>query len=105
MTIDPAGEVARIEAERAKLPADERLRLEAGDAPLLRIQLLHMLERAKKAEAAIRRVRALHQPIHHMGKPWCTECSHRRSTGPKTYEWVAYIPHPCPTIDAIEETQ
>ncbi|MFE1767241.1 hypothetical protein ACFW81_23860 [Streptomyces angustmyceticus] len=122
MTTDPFAQVARIEAERAKLPANERLRLEAGDAPLLRIQLLHMRERARRAEravnllaaahrraeqaeAAIGRVRALHQPIQHMGKTWCTECSVRRSTGPKTYEWVAYIPHPCPTIDAIEETQ
>lgn len=60
-------------------------------------------ERAKKAEAALDRVRALHQPIQHMGQTWCAECSVRRSTGPKTYEWVAYIPHPCPTIDAIEE--
>ncbi|WP_406215040.1 hypothetical protein [Streptomyces decoyicus] len=51
-------ELSRIDQERAKLPAEERQRLEAGDAPLLRIQLLHMLERAKNAEAAIDRVRA-----------------------------------------------
>ncbi|MEW1754123.1 hypothetical protein [Streptomyces angustmyceticus] len=56
MTIDPAAEVARIEAERALLPKEERQLLEAADAPLLRIQLLYMLERAKKAEAAIERV-------------------------------------------------
>jgi hypothetical protein len=122
VTTDPAAEVARIEAERAKLPTEERQLLEAGDAPLLPIQLLHMLERARKAEraadllagshrraeqaeAAIDRMRALHQPVQHMGQTWCSECSHRRSTGPKTYEWVAYIPHPCPTIDAIEEQQ
>lgn len=56
MTTDHAAEVARIEAERAKFPKDERQRLEAADAPLLRIQLLYMLERAKKAEAAVERV-------------------------------------------------
>ncbi|WP_330479938.1 hypothetical protein OG301_39035 (plasmid) [Streptomyces platensis] len=122
MTIDPAAEVARLEAERALLPKEERQRLEAGDAPLLRIQLLYMLERARKAEravglladshrrakqaeAAIDRVRALHQPVQHMGQTWCDGCSVRRSTGPKTCEWVAFIPHPCPTLQAVEETQ
>ncbi|MEV7466170.1 hypothetical protein AB0O20_06595 [Streptomyces kronopolitis] len=58
-----------------------------------------------EACAAIARVRALHQPVQHLGQTWCSECSHRRSTGPKTDEWVVYIPHPCPTLDAIEETQ
>ncbi|GES27873.1 hypothetical protein AB0G60_02875 [Streptomyces angustmyceticus] len=56
------------------------------------------------AKAAIARMRALHQPTQHMGQTWCTTCSTRRRTGPDTEEWVAYIPHPCPTIDAIEET-
>ncbi|MER6844804.1 hypothetical protein [Streptomyces platensis] len=56
------------------------------------------------AKAALDRVRALHQPVQHMGQAWCAECSHRRSTGTKANEWVAYIPHPCPTLDAIEET-
>lgn len=42
--------IADIGAERASLPADERLRLEAADAPMLRIQLLHMLDRVERAE-------------------------------------------------------
>lgn len=46
-------DLSRIDRERAKLPAEERQRLEVGDAPLLRIQLLHMLERARKAERAV----------------------------------------------------
>jgi hypothetical protein len=47
-------------------------------------------------------VRALHAPVQHMGQTWCGECSVRRRTGPKTQEWVAFIPHPCPTLDALE---
>ena len=54
------------------------------------------------AKAALDRVRALHQPIQHMGMTWCTECSVRRSTGPKTYEWVACIQWPCATIKALD---
>lgn len=52
--------------------------------------------------AAKKRVTALHAPVRHLGKDWCGECSVRRSTGPKTYDWVAFIPHPCPTLDALE---
>ncbi|GAA0501124.1 hypothetical protein [Streptomyces olivaceiscleroticus] len=116
---DHAAEVARIEAERALLPKEERQRLEAADAPMLRIQLLHTLERAKKAERAlghltdryrehedtIARVQALHAPVQHMGRTWCGECSVRRSTGPKSEEWVAFVPHPCPTLDALENKE
>lgn len=50
-----------------------------------------------------KRVTALHAPVRHMGQTWCGECSVRRSTGPRTEEWVAFIPHPCPTIEAITE--
>lgn len=46
-------------------------------------------------------LRELHHPITHMGQDWCAECSVRRSTGPRTEEWIAYIPHPCPTLHAI----
>lgn len=53
--------------------------------------------------ATKKRVRALHSPVQHIGQTWCAECSVRRSTGPKTDEWVAYIPHPCPTIDALDK--
>lgn len=51
------------------------------------------------------RITALHVPVQHMGQVWCGECSVRRSTGPKTEEWVAFIPHPCPTIDALDSTE
>ena len=51
---------------------------------------------------AEKRIRDLHAPVQHLGKTWCQECSVRRRTGPQTDEWVAFIPHPCPTIDALE---
>ncbi|MYR75103.1 MULTISPECIES: hypothetical protein [unclassified Streptomyces] len=51
------------------------------------------------------RVAALHAPVQHMGQAWCGECSVRRSTGPAAEEWVAFIPHPCPTIDALNGTE
>jgi hypothetical protein len=54
---------------------------------------------------AEKRVRALHTPVQHMGQTWCAECSLRRRTGPKTDEWVAYIPHPCPTLNALENKE
>jgi hypothetical protein len=54
--------------------------------------------------ATKKRVRALHNPVQHMGQTWCAECSVRRRTGPHSDEWVAFIPHPCPTLDALERT-
>jgi hypothetical protein len=51
---------------------------------------------------AKKRVMALHTPIAHMGKTWCAECSVRRQTGPRTEEWVAFVPHPCPTLEALD---
>ncbi|MGW9238138.1 hypothetical protein ACWGRL_05280 [[Kitasatospora] papulosa] len=48
-----------------------------------------------------KRVMDLHEPVQHMGQTWCGECSVRRSTGPKTEEWVAFVPYPCPTIDVL----
>lgn len=54
---------------------------------------------------AKKRISDLHAPVQHMGRTWCTACSVRRSTGPKTEEWVAYIPHPCPTLDALENKE
>lgn len=48
------------------------------------------------------RVQALHRPVTLMGQVWCDECSGQRRTGPKTYERIAYIPHPCRTIQALE---
>jgi hypothetical protein len=52
--------------------------------------------------ARLNAVRDLHAPVQHMGRAWCGECSVRRRTGPNTDEWVACIPHPCPTLDALE---
>lgn len=52
-----------------------------------------------------KRVTALHAPVQHMGQTWCGECSLRRRTGPKTEEWVAFIPHPCPTLNALENKE
>lgn len=54
---------------------------------------------------AKKRIRDLHAPVKHLGKTWCSECSVRRRTGPRTDEWVAFIPHPCPTIDALENKE
>ncbi|MEW2302010.1 hypothetical protein AB0958_18890 [Streptomyces sp. NPDC006655] len=50
------------------------------------------------------RLTALHTPVEHLGKTWCAACSVRRWTGPKTEEWVAFVPHPCPTLDAVSGT-
>lgn len=178
-----------VNAERAAMPRDERVKFEAADAPLLRIQLAYAMQRAQDAEAktgptdaleqrlaamaklagawqkeaeqarkdladqaypddaiefvawsalagplpeadiisilrtirqcrylatnsihvfvddlnaAKKRITDLHSPVQHLGQSWCSECSVRRSTGPCADEWVAYIPHPCPTIDALD---
>ena len=185
-------EAEAVNAKRAAMPKEERVRAEAADAPLLRIQLAYALERAEQAEAktgptdaleqrlaameklaaawqkeaerarkdcadhaypddaiefiawsalagplpeadviailktirqcrylaaesihvfaddlnaAKNRVAALHAPVQHMGRTWCGECSVRRRTGPKSEEWVAFIPHPCPTIQALENKE
>lgn len=49
------------------------------------------------------RVAALHHPVTLMGQVWCDECSTQRLTGPSTCERIAYIPHPCRTIQALTE--
>ena len=54
---------------------------------------------------ARKRVTALHEPVQHMGQTWCGECSVRRRTGPKAEEWMAFIPHPCPTLNALENKE
>lgn len=185
-------QVEAINAERAAMPIDQRLIAEAADAPLLRIQLAYMTERALTAEAktgptdvleqrlaameklaaawqkeaerarkdctvpadiadaaemriwealerplteeevaehikilrgvrylavqaievaastwedAKKRITDLHAPVQHLGHAWCRECSVQRSTGPRAWEWVARIPHPCPTINALENKE
>lgn len=52
MADDLRQQIATIEAERAALPEDERLRAEAADAPLLRVQLAHLAEELEAARAA-----------------------------------------------------
>ncbi len=51
---------------------------------------------------ARRRVRDLHRPVTLMGQVWCDECSTQRQTGPREAERVAFIPHPCRTIRALD---
>ncbi|MFF6931536.1 hypothetical protein [Streptomyces californicus] len=63
------------------------------------------LARGEAALAAVQRIAVLHAPVQHMGQVWCGECSVRRSTGPKSEEWVAFIPHPCPTLNALDSTE
>jgi hypothetical protein len=181
-----AERVAAINAERAAMPNEQRIKAEAADAPYLRIGMQHAMERAERAEAntdpalqqrlaameklaaawqkeaerarkdlavpadmadvaemriwsaltrtlteeevtehlkilrharllaveavhiaadtyedAKKRAVALHHPVTEMGQTWCDECSVQRSTGPRTWERIAYIPHPCPTIRAL----
>ncbi|MCX4571602.1 hypothetical protein OOK48_35365 [Streptomyces viridodiastaticus] len=69
----------------------------------LAAQALHVC--ADTWKATEKRLRDLHAPIQHMGQTWCGECSVRRSTGPHSEEWVAFIPHPCPTLDALENKE
>jgi len=54
---------------------------------------------------AEKRIRDLHAPVQHLGKTWCAECSVRRRAGPRADEWVAFIPHPCATIEALENKE
>ncbi|WP_214103204.1 hypothetical protein [Acrocarpospora catenulata] len=70
-----------------------------GDHAMLIGQALD-LSQAKlgRAEAAIARIRELHQPLKRAGIMICTECSGwngSRCRGQVT-------PHPCPTLDAVE---
>lgn len=180
-------QIDAIEEKRRALPPEERQRLEAADAPYLRIQLGCMLERAQRAEAvrpealeeqlatmtrlagewqkeaertrrdlaaaanpedvaevrlwgaadrpltqaevtehlallrnlrmlaaeaifissdvtkaAKNRVLDLHRPVTLMGMVCCDECSLLRQTGPRSSERMAYIPHPCATVQALE---
>jgi len=55
--------------------------------------------------AAKKRIRDLHAPVQHLRKTWCGECSVRRRTSPHAEEWVAFIPHPCPTVEALENKE
>ncbi|MCX4911849.1 hypothetical protein [Streptomyces sp. NBC_00878] len=185
-------QVEAINAKRAAMPKDQRVKAEAADAPYLRIQLAYAMQRAEDAEArtgptdaleqrlaameklaaawqkeaerarkdladqaytddaiefvawsalagplpevdivsilrtirqcrylatesihvfaddlknAKKRITDLHTPVQHLGQTWCDECSVRRRTGPKTDEWVAFIAHPCQTIQALDNTE
>lgn len=70
---------------------------------LLAAEALHVC--ADAWNGTKKRVTALHAPVQHMGRTWCAECSVRRRTGPRADEWMAFIPHPCPTIDALENKE
>jgi hypothetical protein len=84
-------------------PADGPLAVET----VLRLHVdehstLEYLRALRAAQDQERAVRALHRPVTLLGQTWCDECSTQRTTGPRTAERVAYIPHPCPTIRALE---
>ncbi|WP_055693237.1 hypothetical protein [Streptomyces prasinopilosus] len=70
---------------------------------LLAAEALHVC--AGTWQDAKKRLTDLHAPVQHMGRTWCRECSVRRRTGPRDEEWVAYIPHPCPTLDTLESKE
>lgn len=112
-------EQARQDLAGQAYPGDamEFVAWSAIDRPLSEVDVVAILKtlrhcRVLAAEAlhvssdtwrdAKKRVTALHEPVQHMGQTWCGECSVRRSTGPQTGEWVAFIPHPCPTLDALD---
>ncbi|MCX4606785.1 hypothetical protein OG402_40890 [Streptomyces anulatus] len=68
--------------------------------------LLSEVDGLRLKDATLREcITALHAPVQHMGQVWCGECSVRRSTGPKSEEWMAFIPHPCPTLNALDSTE
>ena len=50
-----AEQIERIQAERHALPKDERVRLDAADAPMLRIQLAVMARRVAETKAELER--------------------------------------------------
>lgn len=89
----------------------------AGDVGVVRDRYVEQLEAGRetwkaKAEemeadrdrlaAQIARARAIHHPVTIMGQVWCDECSTQRSTGPRTWERIAYMPHPCQTVQALD---
>jgi hypothetical protein len=60
------------------------------------------MSRAERAEAALDRVRALHQPQHDgSGFPDSQQCSTCSQDGGDGYQYL--VPWPCPTIRAIGE--
>lgn len=60
------------------------------------------LRSGREAIAALERIQQLHRPVQFMGVTICDHCSVQRSTGPRTWERIAVIPHPCQTLEAIE---
>ena len=56
--------------------------------------MLHALDEVERLQAAVERVRALHEPIA-KDIPKCVEC--------KNYAGY-HVDHPCPTLRALEGT-
>lgn len=109
---DRAGRGRLTAAETALLRTGIDQMAQASDSELRR-QLADTITALGKSETELaerrgdeKRIRAalaLHQPIEHLGRTWCDACSTRRRTGPRTDEWVAFIPYPCPTVEALTE--
>lgn len=60
------------------------------------------MDRADRAEAALARVRALHQPQHDgSGFPDSQQCSTCSQDGGDGYQYL--VPWPCPTIRALDQ--
>lgn len=58
-------------------------------------------QRARTAEAALERVRALHQPMRRGGLTICAHCSAWNGSRCRG----EMKPHPCPTLTALEGDQ
>jgi hypothetical protein len=76
--------------------ADRQLALEGA-----KTQLDDLIPRAERTEAAIERVRALHEPeqYHDELQPWCTYCNRDDNTRDDVVLW------PCPTLAALDTTE
>ncbi|MFE6103211.1 hypothetical protein ACFVQ4_25085 [Streptomyces laurentii] len=91
-----AFETARYDAERLRA-REHRFRTRALKAEAA---VDHLTDKYRGAEAAVERVRALHQPVTspYDGRTICTDCS---GYGTGSCD-APPQPYPCPTIRALE---
>lgn len=90
-----ADEIERIVTERRALPDEERRRVEAADAPLLRIQLAATAESVVRLKAGLAAVWAVHV-VHE-----CDDCTCRICWGVGSVCEGCGKPAPCPTLQAL----